>query len=158
MKLYLTSAIQVKVTVAELPARSCCPCPTSPPKRCGHPCANKDARQAEPPTRFKHEGRPMDTIASHLAVATQIAARHLSYAHPLAAAQIVGQSAGTGRMTLALVILIIAMLAAMKSGVSAVRGLFSLLSELLRALAAMIAILSILTIAIVAVVILLVHP
>ena len=99
----------------------------------------------------------MDTIAPHLAVATQIAARHLGYVHPLDAAQVVGQAAGTRSVTLALVILIIAILAAMKSAVRAVRGLFSLLSELLKALVAMIAVLSILTMAIGAVVILLVH-
>ena len=96
----------------------------------------------------------MDTIASHLAVATQLAARHLSYPHPLAAAQMVGHSAGAGRMTLAVVILIIAILAAMKS---AVGGLSGLLSELLRALAAMTSILFTLVIAIGAVVVLLVH-
>ena len=92
----------------------------------------------------------MHTIASRLAGATLIAARHLGYAHPLAAAQMAGQSAGLGKTTLALVILIITILVVMKSAVRGLSGLLSLLSDLLRALAAMASILFISALAIAA--------
>jgi hypothetical protein len=71
------------------------------------------------------------------------------------AARAVVQSAGAGRMTLALAVLLIVVLLAMKS---AVRPLITLLVELLRAVVAITAALLIMMIVVVAAVALLVHP
>ncbi len=71
------------------------------------------------------------------------------------AARAVVQSAGTGRMTLAVAVLVIVILLTMKS---AVRHLIALLLELLRALVAITAILFIMVLVVVAAVALLVHP
>ena len=74
----------------------------------------------------------MNTIASHLALATIQAGRHLVYARPLAAAEVTDASAAATRMTLAVVILTIVILAALKS---AIGTLAHLMAELLRAMA-----------------------
>jgi len=71
------------------------------------------------------------------------------------AARAVVQSAGTGRMTLAVAVLVIVILVAMKA---AVRSLIALLLELLRAVVAITAVLFIMVIVVVAAVALLVRP
>lgn len=94
----------------------------------------------------------MTTIASHLTVATVLAVRHLSYAHPSAAVRTATQSARV--MGLTVLILIVAFLAMMAS---AARVMAALMSEFLRVAATMTSVLFAALIAVVVAVALLAH-
>ena len=100
-------------------------------KQCGHPCANKDARQSEPLRALIHGGSPVHTLTPRLAVATMGAARHAAAYHAsayhVASAMTATGARGTG--VLAVVVVIILVMAGLAK---AARSLAALVSELLR--------------------------
>lgn len=121
-------------------------------KTCGHPCANKDARQPEPQRALTHEGSPLHTILPHLEVATILAVRHASFGRPLAVARLAAQAAGG--VALLVLVIVVAVLAAIAS---AVRGLVALLSEFMRLAGMVMSAFIIMVLAVLATVALLVH-
>lgn len=91
----------------------------------------------------------MNTIAPHLAVATVLAARHLSYIRPSATVRMAAQAAGATIAVLALAFLVAIAWAA--------RSLVALLAQFLQVAAAMTSVLFTMVIAVVVAVALLVH-
>lgn len=105
-------------------------------KQCGHPCANKDARQAEPLRAHIHEGSPVHTLTPGLTVATISAARHAATYHAAAyhasayhAASAMTATAAPGIGALAVLVVIILVMTGLAR---AARSLAALVSELLR--------------------------
>jgi hypothetical protein len=95
-------------------------------ERCGHPCANKDARQAEPLRALEHEGDPVHTLTPCLAAATVDAARPLSLYHFATAVT------ATAAPSIGVLIVIVVIILVMTGLARAARSLAGLLSELLR--------------------------
>jgi hypothetical protein len=123
--------------------------------QCGHPCANKDARQSEPRCALKHEGSSMPTIAARLRLATTTAVRQPGSHHVIAA---VLATATTGHVAgLAALLLMILAVVFLSSLSSAARGLATVLSELLRVVAAVTSLMFTLVIAIFLVIVLMLH-
>jgi hypothetical protein len=100
-------------------------------KQCGHPCANKDARQAEPLRALLHEGSPLHTLTPRLAAAALDAARHATGCDASAyhAASAMTGAAAPGIGVLAVIIVIILVMTGLAR---AARSLAALVSELLR--------------------------
>ena len=120
-------------------------------EQCGHPCANKDARQAEPLRTLIHEGALVHTLTPRSAAVATDAARHLTSYHAA------GAMSATAAPGIGVLIVIVVIILVMTGLARAARSLAGLLSELLRVATAVTTVLLTTVIAIFAGIAFLVH-